>query len=87
VTDRFVAADDANRRFFRPSGRGDHSLFDLPGYIVARLAAAGVAAGRIAACTYADGARFYSYRRATHLGEPDYGRQLSAIVLTPEDPP
>jgi copper oxidase (laccase) domain-containing protein len=57
-------------------------MFDLPAYIAARLNAAGV--GTVEAlnlCTYADEARFFSYRRATHRDEPDYGRQLSAIVL------
>jgi polyphenol oxidase len=81
---QFRAADDVNARFFRPAGRDGHALFDLPGYIRARLAAAGV--GEIAdlgLCTYADETRFYSYRRATHRGEPDYGRLISAIALTP----
>jgi purine-nucleoside/S-methyl-5'-thioadenosine phosphorylase / adenosine deaminase len=81
--DRFVAADSANARFFTPSQRAGHSMFDLPGYIVARLEAAGIgSAGSLGLCTYADAARFYSYRRATHRGEPDYGRLLSAITLT-----
>ena len=31
--------------------------------------------------TYADERRFFSYRRATHRKEPDYGRLMSAIVL------
>jgi len=77
----FLADDADNERFFRPSGRAGHALFDLPGYIVAHLLMAGVAAANLAACTYADPRRFYSFRRATHLGEADYGRQLSAIVL------
>ncbi len=80
---RFVEAEPKNARFFRPSSRDGHSMFDLPAYVVARLKAAGVATvGNLALCTYADEARFYSYRRATHRGEPDYGRLLSAIVLT-----
>jgi hypothetical protein len=57
-------------------------MFDLPAYIVARLQAAGIGTvGNVELCTYADEARFYSYRRATHRGEPDYGRLLSAIAL------
>ena len=56
-------------------------MFDLPGFCVARLAAAGVAASATGRCTYADEARFFSYRRTTHRGEPDYGRQMSAIML------
>jgi copper oxidase (laccase) domain-containing protein len=77
-----MADDGANAALFRASARADHSYFDLPGYIVARLSAAGVAASRLGPCTYADADRFFSYRRATHRGEADYGRLLSAIVLT-----
>jgi hypothetical protein len=82
LVERFRAADAANARFFRPAARPGHSLFDLPGYVAARLAAARI--GRIedlAACTYADPARFYSFRRTTHRGEPDYGRHVNAIAL------
>jgi YfiH family protein len=80
---RFEAADSANARFFRPAERQNHAHFDLPAYIVARLERAGI--GRVAdvgLCTYRDQDRFFSYRRATHKREPDYGRQLSAIALT-----
>lgn len=78
---RFAAADPANEAFFAP-GRAGHAQFDLEGYVASRLAAAGV--GRIEALgldTYADSARFFSYRRATHAGEPGYGRQMSLIAL------
>jgi YfiH family protein len=83
LRDRFAAADPANGRFFRPAAREHHFMFDLAGYVVARLAAAGV--GTIAdvdACTYADADQFYSYRRMTHRGDADYGRHVNAIVLT-----
>ena len=79
--DRFLADDAANDRLFT-DGLGNQPHFDLEAYVVARLAAAGVT--RVAALgldTYADEARFFSYRRATHRGEPDYGRQLSLIGL------
>jgi YfiH family protein len=79
---RFVEADAENARFFRPSEREGHAYFDLPAYIVMRLRQAGLSeAYHLDLCTYADETRFYSYRRATHRGEPDYGRLLSAIVL------
>jgi YfiH family protein len=79
---RFTAAEPQNARFFRPSARDGHALFDLPAYITSRLRGAGIAeVGDVALCTYADEARFFSYRRATHRGEPDYGRQLSAITI------
>lgn len=79
--DRFTAQSPANARFFRPSAKPGHALFDLNGYTLERLRAAGVTAHGIDRCTYADEASFYSYRRATHRGEGDYGRQISAIVL------
>jgi len=81
---RFVAEDAGYARFFVPSRREGHFMFDLPGFVRMRLERAGV--GRmedLGLCTYADAERFFSYRRATHRGEPDYGRQLSAIMLTP----
>lgn len=76
----FTAAD---ARFFAP-GRPGHWQFDLAGYVAGRLAAAGV--GRIETLgldTYADETRFFSHRRSTHRGEPDYGRQISVIGLPP----
>jgi polyphenol oxidase len=78
---RFAGDDPENERFFAP-GAGDRWHFDLEAYVAARLAAAGV--GRIEALgldTYADERRFFSYRRATHRGDPDYGRQIALIGL------
>ena len=80
--ERFVAADAFNAAFFTPSARGAHHMFDLPGYIGHRLRAAGV--GHFVSLdldTCADEARFFSYRRATHRRESDYGRLVSAIAL------
>ncbi|MEM6381740.1 MAG: peptidoglycan editing factor PgeF [Pseudomonadota bacterium] len=79
---RFVSANIANDRFFEPSQRANHSMFDLPAYILARLQAAGVAASTLDRCTYGEPDLFYSYRRSTHQREPDYGRLVSAIMLT-----
>ncbi|MBV5263361.1 peptidoglycan editing factor PgeF [Pinisolibacter aquiterrae] len=80
--ERFVAREAGWARFFRPSGRVGHAMFDLPAFIALRLAEAGVgAAGDLALCTYAQEERFFSYRRTTHRGEPDYGRLVSAIAL------
>jgi polyphenol oxidase len=82
LMDRFIDADPANRRFFAPAAREGHFMFDLAGYVAARLAAAGIGAVEdLGACTYADPAQFYSYRRMTHRGEADYGRHVNAIVL------
>ena len=79
--ERFVGADEANEGYFTPSPAAGHALFDLNRYTVDRLAAAGVRASMLGRCTYAEEDSFYSYRRATHRGEADYGRQISAIVL------
>ena len=69
---------------FARANAPDHALFDLPGYIGARLEAAGIGEhADLGHCTYSDEERFFSYRRATHRGEPDYGRLISAIALTP----
>ncbi len=79
---RFVAADSANSRFFAVSKRPGHAMFDLNGYIAARVEQADIRHFEdLRLCTYADPARFYSFRRATHLSEPDYGRHINAITL------
>lgn len=79
---RFVKADPANARFFTPSPRQGHAMFDLGGYIAARVRAAGVVNFEdLNLCTYAEPDRFFSYRRATHRGEADYGRHINAIAL------
>src|SRR3546814_10006419 len=78
---RFVDADPGNERFFA-GGRAGHSWFDLEGYNAAILAAAGI--GRIEAMgldTYSGPDRFFSFRRATHAGEPDYGRDRKSTRL------
>lgn len=80
---RFVAEDQSFARFFVPSKRDTHFMFDLPGFVELRLQEAEVGTvENLKICTYADEQRFFSYRRTTHRKEPDYGRQLSAIVLT-----
>ena len=77
--DRFLDADPDNARFFA-AGHGDRAQFDLPAYGLHRLRAAGVAEAHWTRhCTYADPARFFSYRRSLHQREADYGRLISAI--------
>ncbi|MCD2325196.1 peptidoglycan editing factor PgeF [Sphingomonas sp. IC-56] len=79
---RFAEADPENERFFA-DGRPEHFQFDLEAYVAHRLAAAGVRTVEMLGLdTYGDADRFFSYRRATHRGEPDYGRQISIIGLT-----
>jgi hypothetical protein len=82
LIDRFAAEDPESDAFFGPAQRPGHALFDLGGYVAARLRRAGVAQIEdIGFCTYADPGRFYSYRRATHRAEADYGRHINAIAL------
>jgi YfiH family protein len=79
---RFAAEDKGADDFFRPAARERHAKFDLGGYIAARLGRAGI--GQIEdlrLCTYAEPARFFSFRRTTHCAEADYGRHISAIAL------
>ena len=80
--ERFCGHDASYATFFAPSGQTGHHRFDLPGFIGHRLRTGGV--GRFVSLgldTYADAARFYSFRRKTHRGEADYGRLVSAIRL------
>jgi polyphenol oxidase len=80
---RFTAAKAANARFFQESARAGHALFDLAGYIAARLRACGVdRIEDIGRCTYGEPAEFFSYRASTHRGETDYGRHVNAIALS-----
>ena len=79
---RFLEDDAANQVYFAPARREGHFMFDLPRYTLDRLARAGITATGMDRCTYSEPDFFYSYRRSTHLGEPDYGRLISAIMLT-----
>ena len=79
--EHFLAADSSNERFFARRASGQPH-FDLPAYVRHRLFAAGVEeVETIHLDTYSNPDRFFSFRRATHLGEPDYGRQISLIGL------
>lgn len=73
--------DSADHTFFLP-GREEHWQFNLPAYVASRLRRAGVETiGDCALDTYDLGERYFSYRRATHEGAPNYGRQISLIAL------
>jgi YfiH family protein len=79
---RFAAEDSGSEQFFRPAARDGHALFDLAAYIGSRLTRAGIRQVEdLGLCTYADPARFFSFRRSTHRAEADYGRHINAIVL------
>lgn len=86
----FLAANAAFGRYFRVPARASYTTssseprphFDLPGLMLDRLQAAGLASARwIGACTYANPELYFSYRRMTHTGETDYGRHVAAIAL------
>jgi hypothetical protein len=78
---RFAEADPANEHFFA-NARAGHHRFDLEAYVAHRLAATGVTrVDALGLDTYADESRFYSFRRATHRSEPNYGRQIAIIGL------
>lgn len=77
-----AAADPASAPYFLPGGQGK-AHFDLPGYVEARLRRSGIEdVERQTLCTYEHDSLLFSFRRATHRGEADYGRQISAIVVT-----
>jgi YfiH family protein len=80
--ERFTHFDPASGRFFSAGAAADKRQFDLPAFVLARLAAAGVSACEwVGRDTCAEADRFYSNRRAFKAGEPDYGRLMSAIAL------
>jgi len=80
--DRFIESDAENAQFFK-SGKPEHFWFDLPGFVQAQLDAAGIKSTQdISLDTYAEKDAFFSYRRACHQGEDDYGRQISLICLS-----
>jgi len=75
-------ANPINSQFFDPGKREGHYQFDLPSYALIRLANSGI--GMVEDTpgdTYADEDMYFSYRRATHRNEQDYGRQISTIVI------
>jgi polyphenol oxidase len=79
----FVDEDSKSAEFFVASAQADHFMFDLAGYVERQLRALGLEQVDVVDVdTYTDEDRFFSYRRATHRGESDYGRGLSAILLT-----
>ena len=83
ATDPEFRARFEEDRFFTASGKPDHFRFDLEGYAADRLGQAGIAdVTKLGLCTYPQDQGFFSFRRTTHRGEADYGRQISAIVLT-----
>ena len=82
----FLEQDASFGTYFTPSPKAGHHQFDLAGFVMARLEPLGLQRCHdLAMDTYADDALFYSYRRTCHLGESDYGRQISAITLSSKE--
>lgn len=80
--ERFETGAPNSARFFAPGDVADKRRFDLPGFVLSRLEAAGVERREwIGRDTCAEEADFFSNRRALKRGEGDYGRLLSAIML------
>lgn len=78
----FLEQNPAHEQFFSDARRPGHLMFDIAGYVLARLAASGIRKAQwVGADTCADEARYFSYRRSTLRGVPGYGRQLSVIGL------
>jgi YfiH family protein len=79
--DRFLISDPSNKIYFTSSNRDGYFKFDIVSYVGNKLDTLGISFQTIGKDTYSDDVNFFSYRRATHLGEQDYGRCLSAIVI------
>ncbi len=78
----FLALDSSNEKFFIPSEKTGHHMFDLTGFVKSQLENLGIAKTDLVdqdTCT--EESSFFSYRRMYKRGEADYGRQLSAITL------
>ncbi len=79
----FLKHDPASARFFARAGAQARPTFDLPGYLSHRLRQAGAAVVAVAGiCNHTAHGEFFSYRGSQKRGEADYGRQISAIVLS-----
>jgi YfiH family protein len=80
---QFIADEPESAAFFITDEISGEPHFGLPAYVGERLARAGVGAiADLGLCTYCEETRLFSYRRSQHHGEDDYGRQISAILLT-----
>lgn len=82
LEEAFISRDPRHAQFFRNDARGGRGYFDLPAFVESVLVAERLGSvENVALCTYKNESRFFSYRRKTHRQEPEYGRQISAIVV------
>ena len=80
--EQFTTQALANESFFKPSTNPNHSMFDLPNYIVSRLKSTGIrTVSKINECTFKHPEKYFSYRKMQHNGENDYGRLMSVITI------
>ncbi len=78
----FIDKSLENKIYFKRREGGPRPYFDLPAFVLGRLES--MRLGHVESqsrCTYSHESDLFSYRRTTHRREPDYGRQISAIVL------
>lgn len=78
---QFIDCHSKYQKYFLKTEKINHFYFNLWAFIMHQLNESGVNASCVELCTYKDEQRFFSYRRAIHRNEPDYGRQISAIML------
>jgi len=82
--ENFLHVSPDNTHYFIPSIKPSHFLFDLKKYVYDRLLNAGISQiNMLYNDTYAEEEHFFSFRRSTHRKEPDYGRNISVIMLKP----
>lgn len=82
VVAAFTAKHPDAEQFFAPGVSAEKRQFDLAGFGRAALSQAGVDhLDDLGVCTLGEKSRYFSYRASRRADEPDYGRNLSAIVL------
>jgi YfiH family protein len=80
--DKFIKRNKSFQNYFLKGSKEEKYLFDLPKFALDRLYELEISnAEWIGNCTYQEPDKFYSYRRSQHLGELDYGRQISSIKI------
>lgn len=82
LVESFTGKYPQAERFFLPAESPDKRQLDLAAFGRWRCAESGVDAfDDLKVCTLARAGDYFSYRASRRAGEPDYGRNLSAIAL------